>query len=1221
MMLVGAGAALFYLTRPQRLARMAAGVIQQLTGAEATIDTARLTRTGEIHLDGLVLTIPGEAADADPLLEVEHVVLKPNLWALVTGRFDAHWVRLANPTLHLTEDLATGQFTFQKLRRHLDQSGRPETLPQVSVGHGMLRFAEVGPGGFKPLGSLQLDGTLTENPCQRGEYLFVLRQRGPADGPDPVLRGSLDLNGMKSRVVVEHFSLDHPQRNFLPKRLRDWWDRLEPEGSLPTIEVAYDPDPAVGLHARIAIEGGGLRLRLFDNDLDDDFAPRMTDVSGLLVVENETIRIQNLRGQVESIRYTVNGAVQGFEPIAPLSLTVTTNAFELEPDPDYLAALGPMVQKHYHRFSPTGTFKARVRLVRHTRGGPVEYDGSVDVINGTAAYHKFPYPVRQIHGRIRFTHEQLQVEELRGTGPADGELVLSGTVTPPGSGAAVNMHIVASDLALDEHVRRAMNARHRKMLDLFFDEPAHRQLVRQGLIRSADSQQHHLQKPPIEDPPLFELAGRSSVVIDIERPFGEDKRYEVTTTVQAAGLRAVYKHWPYPLAATGGQLVIGRDAVRIEKVTVRGPTGATATIDGTVDRGDHDRLRPDIKLTDVKIPIDEMLMASIEPPRDRWIRDLQLTGTLVGSGEILRRADGEIDFALNGDLSGGTAVPHGGTLKLRDLTGPLTVRRWRVELQDVIGRVHDGTLGLGGEARWDADQLEMDLRFTATDLALNSELLDLLPPTHPARPRLSGLFDRYRPTGRFNGQLEYRTIGGGDVAGDFAAETIDKSREESGSRGGDETYRIKLEPATFAFDLRGRRIEFDRISGQIVVRPDGVEMNDLAASFEHGSTHLSGHITFGQEPVVTLRLGAAADRFDDTARAFLPTAVTRAIDGLKLNGGYRIDARQLIRRWGTGTGPALQFSASVQLINASAEVGVPIRGLNGRLNIDATRPSDQPWTRIDLRLHGNQLRAADRLIKPLDMHLVRETQRDLLQVKKFLGSIYEGALVGSGFIQLGGPGIYHFDLTLEDVELEPFLSPLAARQPGGNTADGRSEPPDRATESGLLSASLSIEDHYHKAVPRRGRGTIKVHDATLYDRPLAFAVLQAANLALPADHAFDRASARYLIDGDTVLFDSIRFESPNLVIAGAGTMDYPTRKLNLNMVSRNPGAADLGALSEMVNVFTDELMAIQVTGTLDKPKARVVSLKGIRQSWHELFGKTRARRQQSRPLRGRAEAH
>ena len=68
LMLVGAGVALFYLTRPHRLTRMAAGVIQQLTGAEATIDTARLTRTGEIHLDGLVLTIPGEAADADPLL-------------------------------------------------------------------------------------------------------------------------------------------------------------------------------------------------------------------------------------------------------------------------------------------------------------------------------------------------------------------------------------------------------------------------------------------------------------------------------------------------------------------------------------------------------------------------------------------------------------------------------------------------------------------------------------------------------------------------------------------------------------------------------------------------------------------------------------------------------------------------------------------------------------------------------------------------------------------------------------------------------------------------------------------------------------------------------------------------------------------------------------------------------------------------------------------------
>ena len=160
--------------------------------------------------------------------------------------------------------------------------------------------------------------------------------------------------------------------------------------------------------------------------------------------------------------------------------------------------------------------------------------------------------------------------------------------------------------------------------------------------------------------------------------------------------------------------------------------------------------------------------------------------------------------------------------------------------------------------------------------------------------------------------------------------------------------------------------------------------------------------------------------------------------------------------------------------------------------------------------------------------------------------------------------------------------------------------------SGLLSAGLSLRVPLDDDGQLQGRGIVTVRDALLYDRPITLALLQAANFALPNESSFDRASARYLIVGETVLFDDIRFEAPGFVISGTGSMAYPSTELNLHMVTHNPGALDLGPVSDLVRTFKDELLGIEVRGTLAEPQAGVVPLEGVFRSWGRVFGDTRA---------------
>ena len=85
-------------------------------------------------------------------------------------------------------------------------------------------------------------------------------------------------------------------------------------------------------------------------------------------------------------------------------------------------------------------------------------------------------------------------------------------------------------------------------------------------------------------------------------------------------------------------------------------------------------------------------------------------------------------------------------------------------------------------------------------------------------------------------------------------------------------------------------------------------------------------------------------------------------------------------------------------------------------------------------------------------------------------------------------------------------------------------------------------------------------------------------------------------------FDELSLDGPSLTIAGAGTMMIPSTELNLVMVSRNTKAPRLGPVSDLLDMFKDELLAIRVTGTLESPRTGVTTLRGFQRGWQSVFG-------------------
>ena len=428
------------------------------------------------------------------------------------------------------------------------------------------------------------------------------------------------------------------------------------------------------------------------------------------------------------------------------------------------------------------------------------------------------------------------------------------------------------------------------------------------------------------------------------------------------------------------------------------------------------------------------------------------------------------------------------------------------------------------------------------------------------------------------------------------------------------------------------------MTGRLTVRPDTIDIDQLRAAFSTGSTEVNGIVGLDGTTPPALPFTATADTHCPYTRKFLPDTAVAVLDGLEVTGDYRLaDARLLVRPEPQAGQAALELDAKVNLVDTNLRLGVPVTNLRGTLDARVRQYPDQAQPLMSFDLRAQELRASDRRIAPLTVTLGNTDQDpDHLRFDPMLGGVYGGVLVGAGSIPLDADGSYRFDLTLSDVAVDPFLKPQIndpthpgsptvltsagrfapdapnaerttvfgqASDAGSTVGDGLSfSAMERDVSTGLLSASLAVEATLADAAARRGRGALRITDARLINKPLSTALLRASNLSLPSGAPLNSASARYLVEGDTVRFDELSLDGPSLTIAGAGTMMIPSTELNLVMVSRNTKAPRLGPVSDLLDMFNDELLAIRVTGTLESPRTGVTTLRGFQRGWQSVFG-------------------
>ena len=286
----------------------------------------------------------------------------------------------------------------------------------------------------------------------------------------------------------------------------------------------------------------------------------------------------------------------------------------------------------------------------------------------------------------------------------------------------------------------------------------------------------------------------------------------------------------------------------------------------------------------------------------------------------------------------------------------------------------------------------------------------------------------------------------------------------------------------------------------------------------------------------------------------------------------------------TASEPELDLSAEVGLKDGSLDVGVPLERVEGGITLDAS-VRDGRLSAMKGRIDMKRLSMAGRDLRDFHADVVRLSDRNELKLTHMQAQLAGGAMAGEMGIAFPneGPSHYSLDLVLRNADVRELASES-----------------DQEI-NGALTASLSLEGAWGDTGSRRGRGDVSVEGKQMYRIPLILGLLQVTNLALPIAQPFHKASVRYSLEGERVMFEKIELRSDTMRMTGSGHLDFNSRQVRMSFITDNPGGLKVPFLADLWQGARNELFRINVRGTIQAPKVETSTMGTFTTTIDEVF--------------------
>lgn len=956
---------------------------------------------------------------------------------------------------------------------------------------------------------------------------------------------------------------------------------------------------------------------------------KLENVAGKFVFTQDGISVENVSGRVDNNGLRISGRIEGYTEHAPVALKVTSFATEnitIPASPRYIGSLPRQVREFYEQLRPEGTCRLTVEVNRRTRDERPEVSGQLDIVNGKFLYSKFPYPLREVTGRITFGRDpetgsdRVEIRQIRGRGLENGPnrnsfITIDGNIGPLGPHTGVSVKVVATDVSSEETLRQAFPPEVRKALSVF-DPTGKGELPRY----------------------------RGKFACHILRPVGERTPWSFDTDVTLDEASGMLEAFPYPLEHVAGDLKIrtgyvdilgarmnrgdanlvlngrvswGREAAAARKAAGMSPKAA-ASPSGIVT---------DLAIEARSVPIDAQLLAALPEDRRAWLQKVGISGLLDINGRIFQgiphpgtphtdASDGPasrdgVDYDLRLAVRGGTVWPAGGTFAVSDVAGELRLSRNSLEVIELKGKRGAAEVYGSGRTDWKAGRSRVRVAAGAKNLALEPSLYAALP--SPARRG----WDEVQPQGTVDVEVTYDDAehpGLAGSAGGGSGSAVEKAMTATADatsmmspldvvdltapvvapaarvpRG----LKVILRPRDLSVMLKSVPYPLDQLRGTVTVLPDKIVVDDVSGRHGEATVRVAGIGTTGPDGAWDLELAGHNLEVDGAFRRALPPAVVGVVESLKIGGRIGFVFPRFVYRGHSGKGSApdksvvapvtaataraekeptlgadVDLSGSITLSGATLDVGVPLSDVDATITLKDLLVRDGRPAFAEGDIKATSMTMSGRVLRDFRADFLKPAPRDELRLDKMEAKSCGGVIGGNVLLSFpdDAPSRYALNLAVRNADVAQISQE--------NSADVK----------GTLTASLALEGAWGGLSERRGRGDVVVAGRGMVRVPLVLGLMQITNLAVPLSGPFNEATARYSVEGQKIVFENMELRSDNMVMSGDGSLDFATRQVRLSFITDNPRGLKVPFLNDLLQGARQELMKIHVRGTIHEPR-------------------------------------
>ena len=1128
-----------YVTSDRQVEDLAAGYLSEMFHAKVKMHSAHFTFFGGIVLRSLHIYHENQPADEPSILEAEEVRLAHDPLALLAGRLDVREIVAISPSINLEE--RDGVWNFQSLlaAQPSGEGGSRQQRPVIYAEDGAVRVRQVVAGQVKYEHVLKLSGIVQPDSARSGQFRFFASDL--TTGGQHGLHGSITggtLDAARRSITFEGRATNVQLSEELAAT-------LPPEAR--QIYQRFKPRGHMGVKVTFGSDpaaGGeidlGLEADLNGVSLAYEHAGRkfhFDNLTGQCLVSRRGLRLLGVHGVIAS----AGGETEGprVEVVGGIDGWIT-GLDQAETGEDLTITLDDL---DLGRVRPLAAELSPEAADVYTSLQPAgRVDVTVHLVRDAlpGAQTRVSGLARLRDGRCTPIWFPFPVEDLSGTISIEPlRMEVQGLHGRHGGAEIAVTRGLVLNSGPQAEVHFTVAAR-----NITLGAEAHQALAPQLPTALAVYDSLHPE-------------GTADVNLTIDRPAGGEA--DVAAEILLHGATFKYDGFPYLMTDGVGRIAVCGDRTT---VTASGRHGSAAlTISGAIVSV-KDGSQVDLEVGGRGVGLDDDLAAALPADQRAVYRSYHPSGRADITTKIHVGPETKWDVVHDTsiDLRGAGITFEDFPYPVGGLWGHMEIRPDVFILKDIHGTNAEAALSATGRIERRGKDYSLDLTIAGQNVLLDRNLKGAL------ALQSRQLWADLQPEGRIDLQCHLtRELGQTAMKKDMLLTARDLSL----------TYRY------FPYPIRHAK-------GEIRIAGNRATLKNLVARDGESLLAASGTIEASPEGGLRSRLALRAEGVelgDEFVRA-LPDGIRQMVAGLAPRGRLNVNLPDFTYDVDAKGNPTAGWQGSAVLDGGELALGqVTLDRLVAYARIAGSYAEGQASQTCSLE--ALQGRAAGQQFSNLRAELSQARGSKLLMLKNLEGDLYGGRFQGQGELGLGPAAHYQLAVQVKDVHFDRF-----ARESLGLTRTD--------LKGGLMSGEFVLRGSGPKVAEADAWATLHITNAVFAQLPGFTQMLN--TLRFHGDEkTFTAADLTLLVRKSGCLVEDLSIRGQGLTLRGTGRIDS-SGKIDLLFTSGEKSkGGPLEALAELEAGLSRELVAIEVTGTLNDPQVKSESFKDLKAPFRELM--------------------